>query len=106
MSFSLYKSNKQKNKLVEKENKRIYEELEILSKEVNNQGITKINFNNYNLTTRHLEIIDLIRKGKSNKEIGKILFISENTVKYHLKSIYDILKIDSRIDFFKLLEYK
>lgn len=106
MSFSLYKSNKQKNKLVEKENKRIYEELEILSQEVNNQGITKINFNNYNLTTRHLEIIDLIRKGKSNKEIGKILFISENTVKYHLKSIYDILKIDSRIDFFKLLEYK
>lgn len=103
LSIRLYKSNKQKSLLIEKEYKRIYEELEILTKNLTDQGITKINFAKFNLSERQLEIIELIRKGKSNKEIGIQLFISENTVKYHLKAIYDILNIENRREFFKLI---
>lgn len=103
LSIRLYKSNRQKSLLVEKEYKRIYEELQILTKKLTEQGITKIDFGKFNLSERQLEIIELIRKGKSNKEIGVQLFISENTVKYHLKAIYDILNIENRREFFKLI---
>ncbi len=103
LAIRLYKSNKQKSILLDKEYKRIHDELEILTKELTNQGITKVNFEKYNLTQRQLEIIELIRKGKSNKEIATLLFLSENTVKYHLKAIYDILKIENRSEFLKLI---
>ena len=101
--IKLYKSNKQKRVLIEKEYQRIHDELEILTKKLDNQGITKIDFKLFNLTDRQIEIIELIRIGKSNKEIGNFLFISENTVKYHLKTIYDILNIENRREFYKLI---
>ncbi|MFZ4261660.1 response regulator transcription factor [Sphingobacterium sp. HJSM2_6] len=89
--------NKQKAKLVERENIAIRRMIQHLpTKEYEKPTI--ISLNEYNLSARHLEIILLVKKGKTNKEIGEELFISENTVKYHLKSIYDILGIGNRIE--------
>lgn len=92
----LYQSNREKNKLILRENNRIRTELEKLTSEVNEQGEDKINLANYNLTDRQIDIVNLVKLGKTNKEIGEKLYISENTVKYHLKIIYSNLGIENR----------
>lgn len=94
--IKLHKSNKQKNKLIQRENTRMRGELERLTKALDEKGEQKISLDNYNLSQRQLDIIELVKKGKTNKEIGLQLHISENTVKYHLKIIYNILEIDNR----------
>ncbi|MDR2282410.1 MAG: LuxR C-terminal-related transcriptional regulator, partial [Sphingobacterium sp.] len=96
--FRLMKVSKQRNALLEKELLLMRHELEKLASETNEQGETQLELNNYNFTSRQLEIIALIKQGKTNKEIGNELFISENTVKYHLKTIYGLLGIDRRAD--------
>ncbi|MGG5508020.1 MULTISPECIES: LuxR C-terminal-related transcriptional regulator [unclassified Myroides] len=50
------------------------------------------------LTDRQSKIIELVKLGKTNKEIGNLLFVSENTVKYHLKNIYEVLRVNSRVE--------
>lgn len=92
----LYQSNREKNKLILRENNRIRTEIEKLTSEVNKQGEDKINLANYNLTDRQIDIVNLVKLGKTNKEIGEKLYISENTVKYHLKIIYSNLGIENR----------
>lgn len=94
--FLLFKSNREKRKLIEADNYRMREELSSLTKKINDNGETVIDLNSYNLTERQLSIIKLVEQGKTNKEIGAELFISENTVKYHLKIVYNILGIDNR----------
>lgn len=98
ISLKLYSSNKQKRKLVEKENTRIHIEIERLTKAIDNQGKSKFDLTVFDLTERQIEIATLIQQGKSNKDIGNQLFISENTVKYHLKIIYEILDIEHRLE--------
>lgn len=93
-AIRLYQSNKSKRILVEKENTRIYAEIEQLSISLDQKGKSNIDFSI--LTDRQREIIDYIREGLTNKEIACKMFISENTVKYHLKVIYDILKVENR----------
>ncbi len=104
LSIRLYRSNKEKSLLLEKENLRIHEELKILTSSLNSQGFTKIDLSQFDLSERQIEIIELVKLGKSNKEIADIVFISENTVKYHLKIIYEVLKIENRSEFFKLIK--
>lgn len=104
LSIRLYKANKEKSMLLEKENNRIHDELNLLTNSLNSQGFTKIDLAKFNLSERQLEIIELVRLGKSNKEIANQIFISENTVKYHLKAIYDIMKIENRSEFFKMVK--
>lgn len=101
--YRFFKSNKEKNILLEKENIRIHDELQILTSSLSNHGFTKIDLSVFKLTERQLEIIELIRQGKTNKEIANTIYISENTVKYHLKVIYDIMNIENRSEFFKLI---
>lgn len=96
--FLLYRVTKEKQKLVQKENKRIRKDLELVTQSLNEKGNKKIDIENSDLTDRQRQIIELVKQGKTNKEIGAILFISENTVKYHLKIIYDILNIENRIE--------
>ncbi len=50
------------------------------------------------LTDREKQVVDLICKGMKNKEIGEQLFISETTVRHHLSSIFNKLKITSRVE--------
>lgn len=94
--YKLFKTNKQKRVLIERENNLIRKELTLITQELNEKGETKVDLDQYNLSERQLEIIQLVKQGKTNKEIGEALFISENTVKYHLKIIYTILAIETR----------
>ena len=94
----LYFVNKKLRILAERENERIYLDIERLTKELDNKGNSKLDESKYNLTERQIAIITFIRKGFSNREIANQLFVSENTIKYHLKTIYTILNIDNRTD--------
>ena len=97
-AIRLYRSNKERRILAEKENIRIHNEIERLTIEIDERGNHKINLALYDLTDRQKEIIYLIQEGKSNKEIASQLFVSENTIKYHLKVIYEILDIEHRTE--------
>jgi DNA-binding CsgD family transcriptional regulator len=98
ISSRLYIINKQKRVLVEKENTRIHNDIEQLTKALDEKGNKRLDITLYNLTDRQKEIIKLIQEGKTNKEIAQNLFISENTVKYHLKIIYELLDIEHRTE--------
>jgi two-component system nitrate/nitrite response regulator NarL len=49
------------------------------------------------LTPREIEIVRLVVDGLRNKEIADRLYIGEGTVKVHLHSIYEKLKVSSRL---------
>ena len=61
----------------------------------NNQTAAKPN--NYNLTSRELQILKLITEGCSNTEIAKELNVSVNTTKAHVASILQKLVVDDRL---------
>lgn len=94
----LYKSNKQRRLLVEKDIERMREVLQKFASEKAASQEPELDLGKFQFTSRQNEIIELVSQGKTNKEIGAALFISENTVKYHLKSIYETLGIDRRAD--------
>lgn len=96
--LKFFKVNREKRILVERDNKRMREELKTISKDINEKGESTLNLEKHNLTPRQIDIIELVKQGKTNKEIGAELFISENTVKYHLKIIYNVLGIENRFD--------
>lgn len=96
VTFKLYQSKKEKNRLIAQENDRIRAELKRLVLAQKKEAPLRLS--DYELTLRQLDIINLVKQGKTNKEIGQELFISENTVKYHLKTIYTILGIANRWD--------
>jgi len=104
--IKLYKRNKQKNIIIEKENQRIQEEIEHLKALANTRIDHQKELSSFNLTERQLEIIKLTQRGKNNKEISAELFISENTVKYHLKTIYTILEIKHRNELSNFVQVK
>ena len=50
------------------------------------------------LTEREKQVVDLICKGMKNKGIADELFITETTVRHHLTSVFNKLKISSRLE--------
>lgn len=50
------------------------------------------------LTVREREILSLICQGMKNKIIADALFISETTVRHHLTSMFEKLKVSSRLE--------
>lgn len=100
----LYRSNKDRRLLAERENIRIYSDIERLTKALDEKGTEKIDFSKFNLSSRQLEILGLIKIGLTNKKIAEKLFISENTVKYHLKAIYEILNVENRTVLSKIID--
>lgn len=54
------------------------------------------------LTAREIEVVRMVARGLRNKEIADLLSITEGTVKAHLRTIFEKLKIDSRV---KLILY-
>lgn len=50
------------------------------------------------LTEREKEVLMLICKGMKNKAIADSLFISETTVRHHLTSIFEKVKVNSRLE--------
>lgn len=49
------------------------------------------------LTARETEVVRMVAAGLRNKEIADALSITEGTVKAHLRSIFEKLRIDSRM---------
>lgn len=54
-----------------------------------------ISLDQYDLTTRQLEVLQLMRGGYSQKKIAEALFISPNTVNKHQQDIYRKLGVHS-----------
>jgi len=50
------------------------------------------------LTDREREVLMLICKGMKNRVIAENLFITETTVRHHLTSIFEKLKVNSRLE--------
>jgi DNA-binding NarL/FixJ family response regulator len=50
------------------------------------------------LTDREREVLTLICRGMKNKVIADNLFITETTVRHHLTSIFEKLKVNSRLE--------
>jgi DNA-binding NarL/FixJ family response regulator len=55
-------------------------------------------YNCSSLTMREREVLTLICKGMKNKAIADSLFITETTVRHHLTSIFEKLKVNSRLE--------
>jgi DNA-binding NarL/FixJ family response regulator len=49
------------------------------------------------LTPREIEIVHMVAEGLCNKEIAERLYITEGTTKVHLHSIYEKVKVNSRL---------
>ncbi len=54
--------------------------------------------NNYNLTTRELEIIHYLAQGLDNQQISEKLYLSYFTVKTHRKNIYMKLGVSNIVE--------
>ena len=50
------------------------------------------------LTEREIVVLRLVATGSENEEIADQLFITETTVRHHLTSIFEKLKVNSRLE--------
>ncbi len=55
-------------------------------------------YHNANLTEREQEVLMLLCRGMKNKLISEKLFITETTVRHHLTSIFEKLKVSTRLE--------
>ncbi|HHV95885.1 MAG TPA: response regulator transcription factor [Clostridiaceae bacterium] len=56
----------------------------------------KVNFSNFGISQKELEIITLVAEGLNNKEIAARLFLSEGTVRNYLSNILEKLNLRDR----------
>ncbi len=64
----------------------------------NSNVVKKEQAQNYQLTTREVQILQLVTTGMSSKMISGELFISELTVSNHIRHIYSKLQVHSRAE--------
>jgi len=69
----------------------IISKLSVLAGEKNKKTL-----NDYNLSSREIEIIKQVANGLSNKEISNILFLSEGTVRNYISIILEKLNLRDR----------
>jgi DNA-binding NarL/FixJ family response regulator len=71
--------------------KSLVTERRLLPQSVNNQYTS-------NLSVREKEVLTMVCQGFKNRIIAEKLFITENTVRHHLTSIFEKLKVSSRLE--------
>lgn len=74
---------------------------ETIKQLVNEKNFAPENLYTYNcaaLTVREREVLGHICQGMKNKVIAENLFITETTVRHHLTSIFEKLKVNSRLE--------
>lgn len=54
--------------------------------------------NEYGLTARQMEVLRHLAAGMSNKEIAQAVNLAEGTVKIHVAAIYQLLRVNSRME--------
>lgn len=59
---------------------------------------TGVNFSQFGITEKELEIISILAEGLSNKEIAERLYLSEGTVRNSLTTIMDKLNLRNRTE--------
>lgn len=60
----------------------------------------------YQLSARHVDIMELLHQGLSNGEIATALCRSVSTVKSHIYTIFSAMDISSRVEFIHLVDKK
>jgi len=60
--------------------------------------------NEYGLTCRQMEVLRHISAGLSNKEIAAAVHLAEGTVKIHVAAVYQILRVNSRMEAVRMAE--
>lgn len=58
--------------------------------------LNKKAFDEADLSTRELEVLELIAKGLSNQEIAAALYVSVNTIKTHITNLFYKLEVTRR----------
>lgn len=61
-------------------------------------GIRGPNANEHGLTARQIVVLKYLTAGLSNREISETINLAEGTVKTHIAAIYQILRVNNRIE--------
>lgn len=59
-------------------------------------GKTKVNYSNYDISKKEIEVIELVTQGLNNKEISEKLYLSEGTVRNYISGILEKLDLRDR----------
>jgi len=60
--------------------------------------------NEYGLTARQMQVLTHLANGLSNKEIAEQMCLAEGTVKIHIATMYQILRVSSRMEAVRMAE--
>lgn len=63
-----------------------------------------INTNEFGLTLRQMQVLTHLAQGMSNKRIAYAINLAEGTVKIHVAAIYQILRVNSRVEAVRVAE--
>ena len=76
-------------------------EVAVISKERRDQLVEKIRESGLGLSPRELEVLKMAQKGLRTQEIADELGITDGVVRNYLSSIYEELKVHTRIEAIK-----
>ncbi len=60
--------------------------------------------NEYGLTARQMQVLGHLAEGLSNKQIAKAVDLAEGTVKIHVAAVYQVLRVNSRMEAVRVAE--
>lgn len=63
-----------------------------------------LNTNEYGLTARQMQVLRHLAEGLSNKQIAHAVDLAEGTVKIHVAAVYQILRVNSRMEAVRVAE--
>ena len=63
-----------------------------------------LNTNEYGLTARQMQVLGHLAEGLSNKQIAQAVDLAEGTVKIHVAAVYQILRVNSRMEAVRVAE--
>lgn len=63
-----------------------------------------LNTNAFGLTARQMQVLGFLAEGMSNKEIARQINLAEGTVKIHVAAVYQILRVNSRVEAVRVAE--
>jgi DNA-binding NarL/FixJ family response regulator len=62
------------------------------------------NTNEYGLTVRQMQVLTHLAEGMSNKQIAQAVNLAEGTVKIHVAAVYQVLRVNSRMEAVRVAE--
>lgn len=60
--------------------------------------------NEYGLTARQMQVLSHLAEGMSNKQIAHVVNLAEGTVKIHVAAVYQVLRVNSRMEAVRVAE--